>query len=114
MPRGARLDYPGTLHHVIMRGIERGVIFKDNDDRSTFMHRMGSLAQGSGTSIYAYALMTNHVHILLKSGERGLSTFMRRLLSEYAQYFNRRHQRIGHLFQNRYKSIICEEDAYFQ
>ena len=57
--------------------------------------------------------MTNHAHTLLKSGEHGLSTFMRRLLSGYAQYYNRRHQRVGHLFQNRYKSIICEEDAYF-
>jgi hypothetical protein len=58
-------------------------------------------------------MMSNHVHLLLKSGKTGLSTFMRRLLSGYAQYYNRRHQRVGHLFQNRYKSIICEEDAYF-
>ena len=75
---------------------------------------MGKLAQGTGTSIYAFALMANHAHILLKSGEQGLSTFMRRLLSGYAQYFNRRHQRVGHLFQNRYKSIICQEEAYFE
>ncbi len=113
MPRGARLDAPGTLHHVIIRGIEKGDIVRDDDDRKEFLRRMGELAQGSGTSIYAFALMTNHAHILLKSGEQGLSTFMRRLLSGYAQYFNRRHQRVGHLFQNRYKSIICEEDAYF-
>ena len=114
MPRGARLDYPGTLHHVIMRGIEQGVIFRDDDDRKAFMSRMGDLAKSSGTGIYAYALMSNHVHILLKSGSMGLSTFMRRLLSGYAQYFNLRHHRVGHLFQNRYKSIICQEDAYFE
>ena len=113
MPRGARLDAPGTLHHVIIRGIEKGNIVRDDDDRKEFLRRMGELAHGMGTSIYAFALMTNHAHILLKSGEQGLSTFMRRLLSGYAQYFNRRHQRVGHLFQNRYKSIICEEDAYF-
>lgn len=75
---------------------------------------MGDLAKSSGTGIYAYALLSNHVHILLKSGSTGLSTFMRRLLSGYAQYFNRRHHRVGHLFQNRYKSIICQEDAYFE
>ncbi len=113
MPRGARLDAPGTLHHVIIRGIEKGNIVRDDEDRSEFLRRMGEIAQGTGTSMYAFALMTNHAHVLLKSGEQGLSTFMRRLLSGYAQYFNRRHQRVGHLFQNRYKSIICEEDAYF-
>jgi REP element-mobilizing transposase RayT len=74
---------------------------------------MGRLAKASGTGIYAFALMTNHVHLLVKSGPDGLPTFMRRLLSGYAQYFNRRHKRVGHLFQNRYKSIICEEEAYF-
>jgi putative transposase len=113
MPRGARLDAPGTLHHVIIRGIERGAIFTDDEDRKEFLRRMGTLAKGSGTAIYAYALMTNHLHILLKSGESGLSTYMRRLLSGYAQFYNRRHKRAGHLFQNRYKSIICEEEAYF-
>ena len=113
MPRGARLDAPGTLHHVIIRGIEKGNIVRDDEDRNEFLRRMGEIAQETGTSIYAFALLTNHAHILLKSGEQGLSTFMRRLLSGYAQYFNRRHQRVGHLFQNRYKSIICEEDAYF-
>lgn len=113
MPRGARLDAPGTLHHVIIRGIEKGDIVKDDEDRKEFLRRMGELAKGTGTSIYAFAVMTNHAHILLKSGEQGLSTFMRRFLSGYAQYYNRRHHRVGHLFQNRYKSIICEEDAYF-
>ena len=113
MPRGARLDAPGTLHHVIIRGIEKGDIVRGDEDRKEFLRRMGELAQGTGTGIYAFALMTNHAHILLKSGEQGLSTFMRRLLSGYAQYFNRRHRRVGHLFQNRYKSIICEEEAYF-
>jgi len=113
MPRGPRLDAPGTLHHVIIRGIERGSIVRDDTDRKTFLDRMGLQARGSGTSIYAFALMTNHAHILLKSGPAGISTFMRRLLTGYAQYFNRRHTRVGHLFQNRYKSIICEEEAYF-
>lgn len=113
MPRGPRLDEPGTLHHVMMRGIEKGSIVLDDTDRTYFLKRMGELAQVTKTSIYAFALMNNHAHILLKSGPSGISTFMRRLLSGYAQYFNKRHNRVGHLFQNRYKSIICEEEAYF-
>lgn len=107
------MDAPGTLHHVMIRGIERGSIVRDDTDRSEFLKRMGTLAKQSSTSIYAFALMNNHAHILLKSGTEGLSSYMRRLLSGYAQYFNLRHKRVGHLFQNRYKSIICEEEAYF-
>lgn len=113
MPRGPRLDTPGTLHHVMIRGIERGSIVRDDNDRNEFLSRMGKLAKETATAIYAFALMNNHAHILLKSGSRGLPTYMRRFLSGYAQYFNRRHKRVGHLFQNRYKSIICEEEAYF-
>lgn len=113
MPRGPRLDEPGTLHHVMMRGIEKGTIVQDGIDRTEFLKRMGTLAQITQTPLYAFALMNNHVHILLKSGPLGLASYMRRLLSGYAQYYNRRHNRVGHLFQNRYKSIICEEEAYF-
>lgn len=114
MPRGARLDAPGTLHHVILRGIERRDIVDDDIDREYFITRMGRIAKDTHTSIYAWALMTNHAHILLRSSDIGLPTFMRRFLSGYAVSYNRRHRRYGHLFQNRYKSIICEEDPYFK
>ncbi len=114
MPRGARLDAPGTLHHVIVRGIERRKIVTDDQDRDNLVSRLGTLAKKTGTTIYAWALMRNHAHILLRSGAAGLPTFMRRLLSGYATSFNRRHRRYGHLFQNRYKSIVCEEDPYFK
>ncbi|MFC1578356.1 transposase, partial [Thermodesulfobacteriota bacterium] len=114
MPRRARLDAPGTLHHVIVRGIERRRIVDDVADRKTFVERLGQLATDTQTGIYAWALMTNHAHILLRSSEIGLSGFMRRLLTGYAIYYNRRHRRWGHLFQNRYKSIICDEDTYFK
>jgi putative transposase len=63
MPRGARLDTPGTLHHVIIRWIERCAIFTDDEDRKEFVRRMGTLAKDSGTAIYAYALMTNHLYL---------------------------------------------------
>ena len=102
MPRRARLDAPGTLHHVIVRGIERRRIVDDTADRKSFVERLGELADGTETSIYAWALMTNHAHILLRSSQIGLSGFMRRLLTGYAIYYNRRHRRWGHLFQNRY------------
>ena len=114
MPRRARLDSPGTLHHVIVRGIEKRFIVDDDEDRKNFVTRMGELALETQTSVYAWALMTNHAHILLRSGPDGISTYMRRLLSGYAITYNLRHQRYGHLFQNRYKSIVCEEDAYFK
>lgn len=114
MPRGARLDAPGTLHHVMIRGIEGRPIVDDEKDREDFVSRLGKLATETGTSIYAWALMSNHAHILLRSGPTGLSCLMRRLLAGYAAAYNRRHRRYGHLFQNRYKSIICEEDPYFK
>ncbi len=113
MPRGARLDAPGTLHHVMVRGIEGMNIVEDDEDREYFVTRLGLVATGTGTSVYAWALMSNHAHMLLRSGAAGLSTFMRKLLTGYASYFNRRHKRHGHLFQNRYKSIVCEEEPYF-
>src|SRR3989338_7612133 len=113
MPRQARLDAPGTLHHVIIRGIEKKPIVKDDADRKAFIDRMGQLAFESQTAIHAWALMTNHAHILLQSGPKGLPSLMRRLLTGYAITFNKRHRRHGHLFQNRYKSIICDKDSYF-
>jgi REP element-mobilizing transposase RayT/transcriptional regulator len=99
---------------VIVRGIEKRKIVDDDKDREDFITRMGSIALDTETSIYAWALMTNHAHILLRSSSAGLPTFMRRLLSGYAISYNRRHKRYGHLFQNRYKSIVCEEDPYFK
>lgn len=114
MPRQARLDAPGTLHHVIVRGIERRKIVDDKTDRKDFVSRLGQISADTDTIVYAWSLMTNHAHILLKSSHFGLSYFMRRLLTGYALSYNRRHRRYGHLFHNRYKSIVCEEDVYFK
>ena len=114
MPRQARLDTPGTLPHVILRGMERGQIVADREDREAFVARLGDVATATGTALYAWALLPNHAHLLLRSGAQGLPQFMRRLLTGYALAYNRRHQRVGHLFQNRYKSIVVEEDAYFR
>jgi putative transposase len=113
MPRQARLDCPGTLHHVMVRGIEKGPIVLDDKDREDFLSRLGLIAGDTDTEIYAWCLMPNHAHILLRSGPEGMVKLMRRLLTGYAVMHNRRHDRHGHLFQNRYKSIVCDEDAYF-
>jgi len=114
MPRKARIDAPGALHHIIIRGIERRAIFKDNADRSNFIERLDSIVSETETRCFAWALMPNHVHMLLKTGLTPIATVMRRLLTGYAVSFNRRHRRHGQLFQNRYKSFLCEEDAYFK
>jgi len=112
MPRKARIDAPGALHHIICRGIERKRIFRDNTDRNNFVERLGDIIIDTSTRCYAWALIPNHFHLLLRTGIVPIATVMRRLLTGYAVTFNRRHRRHGHLFQNRYKSILCQEEPY--
>lgn len=113
MPRQPRLNIPDTLHHVIVRGIEKRDIFNDDGDRERFVSRLSYLLTDSSTKCFAWALMSNHFHLLLMPTKDSLSETMRRLLTGYAVYFNRKHNRAGHLFQNRYKSILCEDEPYF-
>lgn len=112
MPRHARLDGPGALHHIMVRGVNKAPLFQDDQDKQRFLERLGGTVVEGKSTIYAWVLMENHVHLLFKSGGQGISTVMRRLLTWYAQYFNRRHGRSGHLFENRYKSILCDEETY--
>jgi putative transposase len=114
MPRQSRIDAPGALHHVMIRGIERREIFQDDKDRESFLDRLGGILLESSTPCYAWSLLSNHAHFLLRTGQIPISRVMRKLLTGYAVTFNRRYHRHGHLFQNRYKSILCEEDAYLQ
>jgi putative transposase len=114
MPRQARIDAPGALHHIMARGIERSKIFRNNYDRDGFLERLGGLINESQTQCYAWALMPNHFHLLLKTGKAPIATLMRRLMTGYAVSFNRRYRRHGHLFQNRYKSILCDQDEYLK
>ena len=114
MSRLARLDAPGVLHHIIIRGIERRKIFRDDYDKDNLLDRLVLLLPETKTACYAWALMSNHAHFLFRSGSAGISNLMRRLLTGYAVYFNRKYRRHGQLFQNRYKSIICQEDIYFK
>jgi len=112
MPRQARLDAPDTLHHVMVRGLERRAIFRDDTDRADFVARLAQLAESGALTVYAWALLPNHAHLLIRTGTRPLPRSMRSLLTGYAGAFNRWHKRVGHLFQNRYKSIVVEEEPY--
>ena len=112
MPRRARIDAAGALHHIICRGIQRCRIYRDDSDRQDFLSRLGRILVETRTTCYAWALVPNHFHLLLRTGDVPISIVMKRLLTGYAVRFNRRHRRCGHLFQNRYKSILCQEDAY--
>ena len=112
MPRSARLDAPGILHHVMGRGIERRAIFLDPKDREDFIARLAPVVESKAMAVYAWALLPNHFHLLCKTEKGSLSSSMRKLLTGYVVHFNRRHKRYGHLFQNRYKSIVCQEDVY--
>ena len=103
MPRQARIDAPGALHHIVIRGIERKPIFKDSTDYHNFLERLGNILGESSTPCFAWALMSNHIHLLMRTGLTPIATVMRRLLTGYAQQFNRRHRRHGHLFQNKTK-----------
>ena len=94
------------------RGIERTRIFRTNQDREDFLKRLADLSMAGELIVYAWSLMPNHFHLLLRTGRQSISRSMRRLLTGYVVNFNLRHNRYGHLFQNRYKSIICEDDPY--
>ena len=112
MPRQPRIDIEGVLQHVMIRGIERRDIFLDDRDRSAFLTRLSQLLVKTNTDCLAWSILSNHAHLLLRPTKQKLSHMMRRLLTGYAVVFNLRHHRNGHLFQNRYKSIVCEEDSY--
>lgn len=113
MPRQARIDIPGYLYHVIARGIERRKIFIDKDDYEDFLLRLEKSLEKTGSKCYAFSLLPNHFHLLILRGPRPLAELMRRLMTGYAVYFNLRHKRAGHLFQNRYRAILCDLDSYF-
>lgn len=113
MPRQSRIEITGCIYHIITRGINRGYIFKDGDDRRSFLKRLEIILANSGGGVcYGWSLMPNHFHLIVRMGKRPISWMMRKLLTGYALSYNRRHRRCGYLFQNRYKSILCQDDVY--
>jgi len=98
MPRQPRLDAPGALHHVMGRGIDRTKIFSNRKDREDFLERLAGLCRANALSVYSWAFLSNHFHLLVRTGNQPLSNSMRKLLTGYVVNYNRRHKRYGHLF----------------
>lgn len=112
MARPLRLEFPGALYHITSRGNARQDIFLDDQDRTLFLSMFAREAEQQKWRCYAYCLMSNHYHLMLETPESNLVTGMRRLNGVYTQKFNRRHGRVGHLFQGRYKSIVVDRENY--
>jgi putative transposase len=112
MARPLRLEVPGGVYHVMSRGNERRDIFLDDADRRRFLHTLRSVTERSGVLCHTYCLMGNHYHLLLETPDGNISQAIRQLNGVYAQSFNRRHGRVGHLFQGRFKSKLVEKDTY--
>lgn len=114
MPRKAREKSESGIYHIIMRGINRQTIFEDEEDCIQFMQALKKYKEISGYRVYAYCLMGNHVHLLLAIGLEPLEQVMRRLCGSYVYWYNNKYQRIGNLFQDRFKSEPVKDDQYFQ
>jgi REP element-mobilizing transposase RayT len=112
MPRKPRIEYAGAFYHVIARGNQKQRIFKDAADFQKYLLTLTVYKNRTGSHIYAYVLMNNHLHLLIETGEIPLSKIMQGVSQTYTMYFNRRYRTVGHLFQGRYKAILCDRDAY--
>lgn len=113
MARSIRIDFPGAIHHVIVKGNNDRAIFLENDDNSSFLKKIYELSQKYPFKIYAYCLMKNHFHLLIETGEEPLYLFMQRLLTNYVQWFNKKYELKGHLIGDRYKAILVDKENYF-
>lgn len=112
MARPLRIQYEGAVYHVSCRGNERKEIFKDEEDRKAFLNLLKDSLKTYSVILYCYVLMENHFHLLLETPLANLSEFMRQFNITYTSYYNRRHKRIGHLYQGRYKSILVDKESY--
>jgi putative transposase len=112
MSRPIRFECEGGVYHVIARGNERRAIFRDDTDREGYLHRLAHYRRRFGFRLYAYCLMTNHLHLAIETSLVPLSRILLGLQGSYAQAFNRRHERVGHLFQGRYKAFVVQKTSY--
>ncbi len=113
MSNKKRPDYPNALHHVIARGVAKQKIFSDSNDYQYFLNKLGQYLKCKKVKCFAWVLMPNHFHLLTQRTTIPIEKFMQPFLTSYAMYYNKRHDRPGHLFQNRFKSILCQQDSYF-
>ena len=112
MARKPRVEYAGAFYHVICRGNQGQVIFRSDADREHYLERLEEYRQRYGFKVYAYVMMSNHVHLLIETGKVALSKIMQGLQLRYTGYYNRKYKKVGHLFQCRYKAILCDRQAY--
>ncbi len=112
MARPLRIEYPGALYHVLGRGNQKQDVFLSDEDRHAYLKRMQRYREELGFLLYAYVLMPNHVHLLIETDQVPLSKIMQRINLTYTQYFNRKYDKVGHVFQGRFKAILCDRDEY--
>ena len=113
MPSQARKKSSSGIYHIMLRGINRQQIFEDEEDRLHFLETLQNYKDLCGYTIYAYCLMGNHIHILLKEGKEDLTLVFKRIAGSYVYWYNWKYHRCGHLFQDRFKSEPVEDDGYF-
>ncbi|MDH3454320.1 MAG: transposase, partial [Desulfuromonadales bacterium] len=112
MARPLRIEFPGAFHHVMSRGNQKQLIYKNRRDRSKFLEYLESASVRYGANIHCYCLMDNHYHLLLETPDSNLAQIMRHINGAYTTYFNTKHRRVGHLFQGRYRSVLVDADTY--
>ncbi len=112
MSRPLRLEFPGALYHITSRGNGRNIIYLQDDDFRLFIQILDDVCEHCNWIVHAYCLMNNHYHILVETPDANLSKGMRQLNGVFTQSINRKHRRVGHLFQGRYKAILVDKDAY--
>lgn len=112
MARKPRIDFPGALFHVIVRGNRRALLFHEEADYLAYLDRLERYRRRDGVTVHAYVLMPNHVHLLVETGDQPLARTMQALQFTYSQYYNRRYDKSGHVFQGRYRAILCDRTAY--
>lgn len=112
MARPVRIEYPGAVYHVICRGNNRQAVFRDEQDRKRYLEKLSLYCEQKDVDLLAYCLLTNHVHLLLETPGGNLSKMMQPLQTSYTVYFNKRHGRRGHLFEQRYKALLVDRDNY--
>ena len=112
MARPLRIEYPGAVYHVICRGNNRQAIFRDDLDRKGYLEKLSLYCQDKQVDLLSYCLLSNHVHLLLETPRGNLSKLMQAFQTSYTVYFNKRHGRSGHVFEQRYKALLVDKDNY--
>ena len=112
MPRGPRKKSASGVYHIVLRGINKQTIFYDDEDREVFLNRLKIVKKDKPYKLYAFCLMSNHVHLLIKEEKEPISKIFCKVLSSYVYWYNRKYERIGNLFQDRFKSEVIGKDAH--